>query len=805
MDKPTSSDPKRKTDELGAKLGNLLRKAADQVEKGVDKATREIEAAMAGSDGGSSKRKKKEKKHPPAPEHPANSPHTGPMPVSGEAAPKRRSSGVRGSGDEAQLPPEGKPLNPILMLLGLLVIQIWAIVAIIRSIGPLIDSLGHLIAAIVSTISLGLNALLAAFTWQESRSRIEQQRLLTIGMWIRCGHSLKRLVQSIGVPWGFGPLAERIKHGVAGHYVKQTSPMGIPRAPGNTPGDFSDRYAVIEELKAGGSSARVFVVRKLQEPDGKRYVLKHFDLTTGSTLEGVMRENHAAGIAQQLGLIVDSELGSSSFWYVMPHYTGQTLTKRVMDAMDGVREGAAPDPEAQRMAIGWVHQLLQVAAAYHEAGVIHKDIKPDNLIVNGDFLHVVDIGLLTPLASVQQLTTHGTEYFRDPEMVKLAMQGRAVRDVDAAKFDIYAIGAVLFFCFEGHFPANGSLSRFTRNVPRAVQTVVSRALAPMQRRYATARQMLADVDYLAWAAARGILDDVRAADLPGMKEQSQVAASAPELASASLAAAEDQAPHAAYPPAFAAATRYDEGGLPKRRWSPGQVIGMVSAVGGLLIALVSIVGGMMWEAEQAQQFEESRQMRLAHYKDQWKTRMAAVSGLKSDRGNLLTDDVRGNSLDLSQLALELERAAILIASGQGPDRQRDLGEPLIVFWPAQQPDERTPDSDRIQAICQELSKRTENGVYGPKSNLPHSGPSPIRLEFAQSNDQRLTGSLEQAFRSWAIENPPERWYGQGPTPWDKEPPTLPIHVFVRPDNTVRIAHPLVFGTVTLNLPETVNK
>jgi hypothetical protein len=118
---------------------------------------------------------------------------------------------------------------------------------------------------------------------------------------------------------------------------------------------------------------------------------------------------------------------------------------------------------------------------------------------------------------MSQLTTHGTEYFRDPEMVKLALEGREVREVNASKFDIYSIGAVLFFAIEGEFPTAGALSRFNNDVPLAIQWVANRAMAAMHQRYDNARQMLTDVDYLCYAAAHGALENIKPADLPSFR------------------------------------------------------------------------------------------------------------------------------------------------------------------------------------------------------------------------------------------------------------------------------------------------
>lgn len=282
------------------------------------------------------------------------------------------------------------------------------------------------------------------------------------------------------------------------------------------PAEFPEDYEVVDELPRGGSSARLYVVRKKDDRNGQLYVLKYFNLRAGGNLESVVRESHAAQLAQKLGLIIESELGDNAFWYIMPYYHGETLTGGVMRNIKHARENNTVN-EHYRISLGYVHQLLQIIAQYHEAGVFHKDIKPDNLIINGERIYLVDIGLMTPLSSMAQLTTHGTEYFRDPEMVKLALEGREVRQVDAAKFDVYSIGAVLFFTLSGEFPTSGALSRLPREVPMAAQWVVNRAMTGMHQRYGDARAMLTDIDYLCWAASQGTLDQVKPADLPSFK------------------------------------------------------------------------------------------------------------------------------------------------------------------------------------------------------------------------------------------------------------------------------------------------
>ena len=112
------------------------------------------------------------------------------------------------------------------------------------------------------------------------------------------------------------------------------------------------------------------------------------------------------------------------------------------------------------------------------------------------------------------LTTHGTEYYRDPEMVRLAMRGVRVHDVDGVKFDLYSAGAVLFSMIESSFPAHGSLSRITKRCPEALRWVVRRAMAEMHTRYTSAAEMLADVRVILEASDPFA---VRPADLPSVQ------------------------------------------------------------------------------------------------------------------------------------------------------------------------------------------------------------------------------------------------------------------------------------------------
>lgn len=281
-------------------------------------------------------------------------------------------------------------------------------------------------------------------------------------------------------------------------------------------------YQVVGSLPPGGSGAllyrakptaakrEAYAAQGLRLPD--EVVIKSFDLQAGSTLPQIVRENRALQAARSLGLVLEHELSPSRFHYVMPYVPGQDLGA----VGRGLHANAAPDGlsnAALRAVMGYTAGLLEILERFHGAGLWHKDIKPSNVIVSGERVELVDLGLVTPLASALTLTTHGTEYYRDPEMVRLAMQGVKVHEVDGVKFDLYSVGAVLYGLIENSFPAHGSLSRIGKRCPRALEFVVQRAMADLKDRYHNASAMLADLRVLLAAADPFAL---RPVDLPSL-------------------------------------------------------------------------------------------------------------------------------------------------------------------------------------------------------------------------------------------------------------------------------------------------
>lgn len=443
-------------------------------------------------------------------------------------------------------------LVPFFAILGRLIRHILRFIGgmigdVLRSIGAVLTSV-FLAPLVVGSVVIGRWSAAAHF------GRAIQNEIAV------CGHCLYRL--AIGHParlLGLSALTEGIEHRI---------PEAMAKAPGSDKpskrtGQF-DGYQIVGSLPGGGSGAKIYVA----EPDERRLaifsrsghvdidqvVIKSFSVHDGSSLPQIIRESRALEAAKKLGLVLDHELNEHRFYYVMPYVPGDdltTATRKLHDASGPDGLGATQLAEA----LGYVRDLLTTLDRYHEGGLWHKDVKPDNIIVHKSEAHLVDLGLVTPMRSAMTLTTHGTEYFRDPEMVRMALRGVKVHEVDGAKFDIYAAGAVLYSLVENSFPAHGGLSQVSKRCPDALRLVIRRAMSDYNSRYPGAPNMLADLHTILSASDP---HTVKPADLPSMRGES------PEVvAAAEKEVQQEVAPVQPAGPAFAGAANAAHAATPR--------------------------------------------------------------------------------------------------------------------------------------------------------------------------------------------------------------------------------------------------
>lgn len=372
----------------------------------------------------------------------------------------------------------------------------------------------HTVAALVTSLTMvplaGANAVIlrGGAARHYGRAILDEWKSVGVGLWrVALGNPLRAL--------GLTSVAER---------MERVLPDVMDRAPrGRGRRATFEGYEVVGTLPSGGSGAQLFIARpkaatvrrflQAGRPLPKEVVIKSFALETGSTLPQIVRESRALEAASRLGLVSEHQLTNDHFYYVMPYVKGQELD-RVAQQLHARSGGAGLGRDELALVLGYAMDVLRNLQRFHSGGLWHKDVKPANILVSAGQAHLVDFGLVTPLASAMTLTTHGTEYYRDPEMVRLALQGVKVHEVDGVRFDVYSAGAVLFSMIENSFPAHGNLSRITKHCPEALRWIVQRSMAELSARYADAEEMRADLEVLATAADPFAL---KPADLPSFQ------------------------------------------------------------------------------------------------------------------------------------------------------------------------------------------------------------------------------------------------------------------------------------------------
>jgi serine/threonine protein kinase len=270
-------------------------------------------------------------------------------------------------------------------------------------------------------------------------------------------------------------------------------------------------YRIERELGQGGMST-VFLAEDLKHGRSVAVKVLRPELAAALGADRFTREIRIAARLQHPHILplLDSGQSEGFLWYAMPYVDGQSLRDRL------ARQGELPVNEAVRLLI----EITDALAFAHAQGVVHRDIKPDNVLLSGRHALVMDFGVAKAVSEAgtreaggarESLTTAGialgTPAYMAPE------QATADPALDH-RVDIYAVGVMAYELLTGRTPFHGLtpqqmlaahvteepalMTRYRPSLAPALQAVVMRCLAkhPADRPQ-TAQELLALLEPLA--------------------------------------------------------------------------------------------------------------------------------------------------------------------------------------------------------------------------------------------------------------------------------------------------------------------
>jgi eukaryotic-like serine/threonine-protein kinase len=258
------------------------------------------------------------------------------------------------------------------------------------------------------------------------------------------------------------------------------------------------RYVIERELGHGGM-ASVFQARAPGRAEPVAIKVMNPNVADALDSKRFIREmGVAASLDHPLIVpLIDSGRSGAVHYYVMPLVEGESLYERLE------RERRLPVPDA----IGIARDVAAALGYAHERGVLHRDVKPENILLARGRALIADFGLARAIgaADYTKLTATGvivgTLFYMSPEQL------REEPDLDQ-RTDVYSLGCMLYEMLSGETAYTGrtlteiasrilrgpipSVRRLRPEVPASVDGAIARALAKARAdRFATMAELLA--------------------------------------------------------------------------------------------------------------------------------------------------------------------------------------------------------------------------------------------------------------------------------------------------------------------------
>ena len=267
----------------------------------------------------------------------------------------------------------------------------------------------------------------------------------------------------------------------------------------------ADRYRIERELGSGGM-ATVYLAQDLKHERQVAVKVLRPELAAALGPERFHQEIKIAANLHHPHILplYDSGDADGFLYYVMPYEEGQSLRDKL------AHEGELPIAEAVRI----LRDVVDALSHAHKQGVVHRDIKPDNVMLAERHALVTDFGVakaVSEATGAHKLTTEGvalgTPAYMSPE------QAAADKHIDH-RADIYAVGAVAYELLTGRPPFTGTtpqellsaqvtqtpepVTRYRELVPPALDQLVMKCLEKKAAdRWQSAEELLPQLEALA--------------------------------------------------------------------------------------------------------------------------------------------------------------------------------------------------------------------------------------------------------------------------------------------------------------------
>jgi len=346
---------------------------------------------------------------------------------------------------------------------------------------------------------------------------------------------------------------------------------------------FDGRYRILRKLGSGGM-ANVYLAE--DEELGRRVAIKILNDRYANDelfIERFRREAKSAAALSHPNIvsIYDRGQAEGTYYIAMEVIEGRSLKELILTR--------GPLPIGQ--AIAYTLEILDALRFAHRHGIIHRDVKPHNILIGGERLKVTDFGIAR--AGASQMTEAGsimgTAQYLSPEQAR----GAPV----TASSDLYSVGIVLYEMLTGKVPFSGDSaieiamkhlnelpkppSKIRPEIPEDLDHVVLRALAKApEDRYQTAEEFAEDLHRVE-------------AGLPLPPETSEAATALLAVPGATIGGTTQvlptdatqvapPRPHAPRrPPPYQPGYMYGEPPPKRKRWAPWLLVALLLAAAGI--------------------------------------------------------------------------------------------------------------------------------------------------------------------------------------------------------------------------------